>query len=409
MAKEVLYIPFNQEKDNSKILVVNCGSSSIKVSLFGIKKEICSRLMDVHLTGIYSDQLKMEMTTSEGKKRFTEDGRFKVSEALKWIFDISFEKFGLLFSSFQGIGHRFVHGGSRYVASTLINSSVIADLERLSDLAPLHNEACLLGIKECSILWPAIPQVAVFDTAFHHSLPPVAANYAIRDEHQIRRYGFHGISNAFLWSTYVQNVKEKGKIITLHLGNGCSITAIKDGVSMDTSMGFSPSEGLVMATRAGDIDATVVEFLCNHAKKTPGEVMEQLNFESGLLGVSGISSDMEVLLPLYAENEKVRLAIDLFCYRIVKYLGAYMTVLEGADAIIFSGGIGENSATIRNRIISKMGWYGIKIDEDENEQAVGLPFGAVHKISELTSRVACHVIASDENAFIAKEVQKLTT
>lgn len=403
-------MPLDLKKNGCKILTINCGSSSIKLSLFDYDNGIYNRLLDAHLKG-NSEHLKLEVISSCGKESSVINKNIGIAERLQLIFDVITRRFDFTFSSLQGIGHRFVHGGSHYLSATLITPTVITDLEKLSYLAPLHNDACLMGIKEGLVLGKSIPQVAVFDTAFHHSLPAVAANYAIaRDiasKHQIKRYGFHGIANAFLWSTYKENIKrdtQNAKVITLHLGNGCSMTAIQDGLSVDTSMGFSPAEGLVMATRAGDIDAAVVEFLCVHDKKEPREVLEQLNFQSGLLGISGISSDMEMLLSLSDENERARLAVDMFCYRIIKYLGAYIAILGGADAIIFSGGIGENSPTIRNLIIEKMAWYGMKIDAEANQQAIGLPFGAIEKISSSTSHIACYVVAADENIFIAKEV-----
>lgn len=412
-SKTMPYIPLDEMKNGCKILVINCGSSSIKVSLFNNHNDIYARLIDVHLKGINTEQFKLELVSSKGKEKTVVNKNIGIAEGLHFIIDLITNKFDITFSSLQGIGHRFVHGGSRYLSTTRIDSKVIADLEKLSHLAPLHNDACLLGIKECFSLQKSVPQVVVFDTAFHHSLPAVAANYAIASDvalkYQIKRYGFHGIANAFLWSTYVEKISKgtkKAKIITLHLGNGCSMTAIRDGLSVDTSMGFSPAEGLIMATRAGDIDAAVVEFLCIHDKKAPSEIMEQLNFKSGLLGISGISSSMETLLAQSDGNEKARLAIDMFCYRVVKYLGAYIAILGGADAVIFSGGIGENSSIIRDLIIAKMTWYGLKIDSEANQQAVGLPFGAVKKISSSTSNMASYVIASDENIFIAKEVHR---
>lgn len=413
-AKSILYVPLDQKKNGCKILTINCGSSSIKVSLFDNENGIYNRLLDTHLKGVNSEQVKLEVFSSRGNESTVITKNIGIAEGLHFIFDVITRKFDFTFSSLQGIGHRFVHGGSRYLSPNRVDPKVIADLEKLSYLAPLHNDACLLGIKECLALEESIPQVAVFDTAFHHSLPAVAANYAIASDialkYQIKRYGFHGIANAFLWSTYVENIKkdiQNTKIITLHLGNGCSITAIQDGLSVDTSMGFTPAEGLIMATRAGDIDAAVVEFLCLHDKKEPHEIMEQLNYQSGLLGISGTSSDMETLLVLSPKNEKARLAVDMFCYRIVKYLGAYIAILGGADAIIFSGGIGENSPTIRNLIIDKMEWYGLKIDSEANQRAIELPLGAVQKISASTSSMACYVIASDENIFIAKEVHRI--
>jgi len=411
--KSDLYEPWKDLKNNL-ILAVNCGSSSIKVSLFEYDSKVYHRLFDANLKGINTDKSILEITSSKGKEIFPSSTSLDVMQGLKFIFHTITHNFNFSFISLIGIGHRFVHGGNQYCSSVCIDSKIIAELEKLSELAPLHNEACLSGIKECLSLNGSVPQVAIFDTAFHQTLPAIAANYAIPSDislkYQIKRYGFHGISHAFLWDTYKKHT-EKGftnsKVITLHLGNGCSITAISGGKSIDTSMGFTPAEGLIMATRAGDIDTGVIEFLCQHDKKTPSQIMEMLNLHSGLLGISGISSKLETLLNLYHENEKAKLAIDMFCYRIVKYLGAYIAVLGGVEAIIFSGGIGENSSTIREQIVSKMGWYGLKLDKKANQEAVGLYPGNMQKISLSDSIASLYVIASDENLFIAKEVQHL--
>lgn len=396
------------------ILTVNCGSSSIKVSLFAYDNEVYYRLLDANLKGLNTDKNLLEISSSKGKEIFPSSIPLSVNEGFKFIFHTIDEKFNFSFTSLMGIGHRFVHGGNQYCSSVCIDSKIIEELEKLVELAPLHNEACLSGIKECFNLNKTVPQVAVFDTAFHHSLPEVAANYAIPSnmclKYQIKRYGFHGISHAFLWNTYKEYRGENSpnsKIITLHLGNGCSITAISNGIAIDTSMGFTPAEGLIMATRAGDIDAAVIEFICQHDKKTPSEVMEILNFHSGLVGISGISSKLETLLEFYQKNEKAKLAVDMFCYRIIKYLGAYIAILGGVDAIIFSGGIGENSPQIREEIMSKMDWHGLKLDKKANQQAVQLYPGNVEKISAIDSAAALYVIATDENFFIAQEVQRI--
>lgn len=408
-----LYKSYNELKNN-QILVINCGSSSIKISLFEYDKEVYYRLLDANLKGINTDKCMLEIVSSKGKEIFPSPTSLDINEGLEFIFHNITHRFNFSFSSLLGIGHRFVHGGSQFYSSTLIDSKIISDFEKLSELAPLHNDACLSGIKKCFELCGFVPQVAVFDTAFHRSLPAIAANYAIpsdmRLKYQIKRYGFHGISHEFLWNTYKKYIGGRypnSKIITLHLGNGCSVTAISGGISIDTSMGFTPAEGLMMATRAGDIDAAVIEFVCLHDKKTPEEVMKTLNFQSGLLGISGISSNIEKLIDLYYKNEKAKLAVDMFCYRIVKYLGAYIAALGGAEAIIFSGGIGENSPMIREQIISKMDWYGVKLDKKTNYQSVGLHEGKMQKISTSDSVPAVYVIASDENFFIAKEVKSV--
>lgn len=407
-----LYKPWKDLK-GKQILSVNCGSSSIKVSVFEYdEKEIYHRLIDASLKGINTNKSVIEIASSKGKEIFPSSVSLNINEALKLIFSILTDKFNFSFASLIGIGHRFVHGGDKYFSSLLIDLKIISELEKLCELAPLHNDACLSGIKACYHLDDSVPQVAVFDTAFYRSLPDVAVNYAISNEmssrYPIKRYGFHGISHAFLWETYKESRKEdcaNSKIITLHLGSGCSITAISGGKAMDTSMGFTPAEGLIMATRAGDIDAAIIEFICLHDHKTPSEVMEKLNFHSGLLGISGISSSLETLVSLYHREEKAKLAVDMFCYRIVKYIGAYLTVLGGAQAIIFSGGIGENSPIIRDQIIHQMNWYGIKLDKKANQQVIQLPPGAMKKISASDSAVSIFVIGADENFFIAKEVE----
>lgn len=367
------------KRDSHNILAVNSGSSSLKVSLFQGE-----RLLDARVaTNLRS-----------------------VEEGLRFIFD------ALKLKEIQAIGHRIVYGGSRYTDSVRIDATFLKEFSGLSELDPLHNAPCLAGIQGCLSYFGAdILQVGVFDTTFYRDLPSRASHYAIPQEiakkYAIRRYGFHGISHAFLWNAYVQ---EKGdpnaRIITMHLGSGCSMTAIQGGKPLDTSMGFTPAEGLVMATRAGDIDASLVEYLGRREGKSASEIMELLNRHSGLLGVSGVSADMSVLLSICKTNESARLAIELFCYRVIKYLGAYIAALEGVDAFIFSAGIGENSPEIRERIVSGMEWFGVKLDAATNKGAVHLSPGAVHKISAAESTVEVYVIGTDENAFIAKEVER---
>lgn len=394
-------------KNEKRILVVNCGSSSIKLSVF----EDYQTMLDVHIKGINAnEEVQLEVSSSKEKQKKIIGKNLDIFESLKWVFEHLNKEYGITPSSIGGIGHRFVHGGAHHVSSARITPKMIKDLEKLSDLAPLHNDACLAGIKGClKYFGKSIPEVVVFDTAFHSTIPEVAANYAIdkniSSKYQIKRYGFHGISNAFLMEAF-EKYKGKllSKIIILHLGNGCSMTAIQDGKSIDNSMGFTPAEGLIMGTRAGDIDSALVEFLCLHENKTPTEIMELFNSQSGLLGVSGLSSDMKTLLESYQENDRARLAVDMFCYRAVKYLGAYLAVLGGADAIIFSGGIGENASKVRELIIQRLQWMGIKLDQHANKKDVALKPGEVRKISTSDSTVELYVIATDENLFIAHEV-----
>jgi acetate kinase len=278
-------------------------------------------------------------------------------------------------------------------------------------LAPLHNPASLAGIQGArGLLGSTVPMVAVFDTAFHRSMPPVARMYALPHalaaRYRIRRYGFHGIAHASLvagYAAFTGSTLEKDRLITLQLGNGCSITAIAGGKSVETSMGFTPLEGLVMGTRSGDLDPSIVSYLAHEEKVHAVEVERWLNEESGLLGVSGRSNDMRELLQAVAHDERASLAIELFCYRARKYIGAYLAVLGGADAIVFGGGIGENSPEIRSRICADMEWCGVRLDPDRNRAAVGLAPGSAARISHDGTAVGVYVVADDEESWIARE------
>jgi len=377
-------------------LVINCGSSSIKVSLFGKNRRI-----DAHFQNLNSGTPHLEISGAKSK-RFAKKIPFQ--KALEHIFN------SLLLKSkpIYGIGHRFVHGGKIFRCPTKIDAKSVRLLEKLLDLAPLHNKNCLLGIQTArSYFGSKIPQIAVFDTAFHATMPEHAASYALAkkytDTYDIKRYGFHGISHNFLWDLYSKHVSKNHKVITLHLGAGCSMTAIDKGRSIDTSMGFTPLEGLVMATRCGDIDAQVIEYLVQHENTSVSKILHTLNHESGLLGVSGVSANMKEVLQ--AKTPSSRLAVDLFCYRIHKYLGAYIAALQGVDAILFSGGIGENSPEIRQRIIQGLNWYGAKISSKKNEGCKGQKSASIKKISTRSSKVSIYVIATDENLAISLELQ----
>lgn len=361
------------------ILTINAGSSSFKCALF--KQEADSLV------------LVRALTTK------------------------TFEELIALFPSIpapSSIGHRIVHGANLYKESTLIDSSVVEALSKLTELAPLHNGPSVKAIEAClTHFGTKIPQVAVFDTAFYRAMPEHSRYYAISkelsDTYGIWRFGFHGISHAFLWDTYLSHTKQgTAKVITLHLGAGCSATSIASGRPIDTSMGFTPNEGLVMATRSGDIDPEVVCYLSEKENKSEEEILGLLNFKSGLLGLSGISSDMQTLVSLYDSHKGARFAIDLFCYRIIKYLGAYIAVLGGCDAIIFSAGIGENAPMIRKLIIDQMRWLGLILDDALNGKAVNMSPGAIIKISPQVSKAAVYVIGTDENRQIALETWRLT-
>jgi acetate kinase len=295
----------------------------------------------------------------------------------------------------------------------MITEQVEAGIDALSELAPLHNPSCLAGIRGARAAFgPTLPMVAVFDTAFHQTMPKVAKQYALpvelAERHRIRRYGFHGIAHASLangYAAYTGNPLEQVRLITLQLGNGCSVAAIAQGRSVETSMGFTPLEGLVMGTRSGDVDASIVGYLSDREKVEVAEVERWLNERSGLLGLSGRSNDMRELLRVaeQEQDKRAEFAIDLFCYRVRKYLGSYLAVLGGADAIVFGGGIGENAPEIRERICQKMEWCSLELSRDLNRATIGLAPGRAAKISVDGSRLAAYVVAADEETWIARE------
>jgi acetate kinase len=312
----------------------------------------------------------------------------------------------------QAIGHRIVHGGERFDRSIVLDADALTEIERLSELAPLHIPACLATIRASRAqVGPHVPMVGVFDTAFHRTLPERARRYAIPDDladrHAVRRYGFHGIAHASLAAGYVRSAGRSlhdARLITLHLGSGCSITAISEGRSVDTSMGFTPLEGLVMGTRCGDIDPSVVPYLARREGVSPEVIGQWLNQRSGLLGVSGLSGDMRVLLAAKSRGEsRAERAIELFCYRARKYIGAYLAALGGADAVVFGGGIGERAPAIRASICEGMAWCGLALDLDRNAKAVDLLPGTGARISRDDASLAAYVIAADEETWIAQE------
>lgn len=312
----------------------------------------------------------------------------------------------------DAVGHRVVHGGEQFREPVVIDDDVVAAIDRLAELAPLHNPGSIAGIKGArTVMAVHIPMVAVFDTAFHRSIPSHAATYAIdldlARKHGIHRYGFHGIAHASLagiCAAAVNRPLTSLRLITLQLGNGCSATAIDRGRSVDTSMGFTPLEGLVMGTRSGDLDPAVVGHLIRKEELSVDEVERLLNERSGLLGVSGLSGDMRELLNA-AEgrpDSRAALALDIFCYRVRKYIGAYLAVLGGADGVVFGGGIGERSAVIRARICEGMDWCGIRLDPVRNEAAREIAPGDAIQISEEGASLACYVAGVDEEVEIAR-------
>jgi acetate kinase len=389
-----------------KILVLNCGSSTLKFQLIETL-----RVKDKER------KLARGIVDRIGKKasyRFEAGGAVSPKktaviptheEAVRLIIDWLRSKPGL--DSIGAVGHRVVHGGDRFTNSVLIDDEVIATIEALCEIAPLHNPAALSGIRAArKILGVSVPMVAAFDTSFHHGIPEQAALYAIPYElsqkHKIRRYGFHGLAHQYDIARYAEIVgKSADQIdgVTLHLGNGCSASAIRNGQSIDTSMGFTPLEGLVMGTRSGDLDPALVSYLARKEAVDAGEVEQWLNQRSGLLGLSGISNDMRELAAAYDRNPRARLAVEAFCYRARKYLGAYLAVLGGAEAVMFSGGIGENSSLVRAMICHTMDWCGLHLDSSANEAVLGRD----GIISRDDSRMKVAVIHTDEEMIIARE------
>jgi acetate kinase len=405
------------------VLVLNCGSSSVKFQLIATDLELIKQDADKRLAHGLIERIGgagIVTFTAEGKaaKRFAEpirDTRAAVEMILRWAIG---EESGLTGVSTIGdihaVGHRVVHGGEQFTSSALITDVVLRGIEDCIELAPLHNPANIQGIMAArAALGSAIPQVAVFDTAFHQTLPEhsflYALPYQLYRRHRIRRYGFHGTSHryvAYRYRTLRGIARDATNILTLHLGNGCSIAAIKGGNSIDTSMGFTPLEGLVMGTRSGDLDASIVDLVSTKEGLSVREVETLLNKQSGLLGISGLTDDMRELLDEAQEHDdrRARLAIEIFCYRARKYIGSYLAAMNGAEAIVFTGGIGENSAEIRARICSELIWMGVELDAELNSTHGADQSG---RISTENSRVAVYVIPTNEELLIARDTLRV--
>ncbi len=403
------------------ILVLNCGSSSLKFQLIATDLERIEQNADRRLAygqierigGAAILNFAVEGATPEKSAAPIRDIPAALDAIIKWISAQEIEGVRNL-GDIDAVGHRVVHGGEYFSQSVLINDKVLRAIEDCIELAPLHNPANIKGIQAVrEIFGRALPQAAVFDTAFHQTLPEKAFLYAIPYQlyrrHKIRRYGFHGTSHryiAYRYRTTNEIARENVNIITLHLGNGCSIAAIKGGNSIDTSMGLTPLEGLVMGTRAGDLDAAILEYIGAKEGLTIHETEMLLNKQSGLLGISGLTNDMRELLAEMEESgdRRARLAIEIFCYRAAKYIGAYLSAINGADAIVFAGGIGENSATIRAKICENLTWCGVALDETENARCIG---GREGTISTADSRPKICVIPTNEELLIARDTVRL--
>ncbi len=403
------------------ILVLNSGSSSLKFQVIATDLEEIRQGKDVRLCRGEIEGLGGEATVkiqygSAAAKTLTASLQ-GIEETLEYlvqnIFDKRSERSAIgSTAGVHAIGHRVVHGGELFKESALIDDHVLKGIEDCIELAPLHNPDNLKGIRAAwRTFGDDVPQVAVFDTAFHQSLSEQAYVYAIPydlyEKHRIRRYGFHGTSHRYVASRYraLRGLNpEHTNIITLHLGNGCSAAAIKNGFSIDTSMGMTPLEGLVMGTRSGDLDPAIVGFIADKEGRSPAEVDGLLNTKSGLLGISGRTNDMRELQKAIAGGDrKAQLAIDIFCYRARKYIGAYLAAMGGADAIVFTGGIGENSPDVRARICEGMEWAGLRLDRARNQEAVGREV----RISLDGSKILAYAIPTDEELLIAHDTVRV--
>lgn len=407
------------------ILVLNCGSSSVKFQVLETDTERietdtdrCLARGQIERVGSYALSTFQAGDRSPVKETGAiRDHRAAIDRILRWVVspDAGIDSIRSV-GDIHAVGHRVVHGGERFQASVKITEDVLRGIEDCIDLAPLHNPANLKGIRAArDLLGDGVPAVAVFDTAFHSTMPEssylYAIPYSLYRRYKIRRYGFHGTSHryvAYRWRRLKDLPPEQATLITLHLGNGCSACAIKAGESFNTSMGFTPLEGLVMGTRSGDLDASIVDYLGEKEGLSVHEVMTLLNKQSGLLGLSGLTGDMRDLLEEEAEKDdrRARLAVDIFCRRVAQYIGAYLADLGGARAVIFTGGIGENSAEVRQRSCRGLEALGILLDPDRN---AALPRGAAGIVSREDSPVEVWVIPTNEELVIARDTFRVVT
>ncbi|MCI7493301.1 MAG: acetate kinase [Lachnobacterium sp.] len=393
------------------VLVINCGSSSLKYQLINSESEevlakgLCERIgIDGRLT----------YQKAGLDKEITEAAMPTHKEAIQMVLDaLVNDKTGAIkaLSEIDAVGHRIVHGGEKFASSVVITEEVIKAVEECNDLAPLHNPANIIGIHACQALMPDVPMVGVFDTAFHQTMPAKAYLYGLPyeyyEKYKVRRYGFHGTSHDFVskaTAEYLGLDLNNSKIIVAHLGNGASVSAVLNGKCVDTSMGLTPLEGLVMGTRSGDIDPSIMEFIAKKENLDIDGVMNVLNKKSGVAGMSGVSSDFRDLTAARAEgNEKAANAIDVFCYRVAKYIGSYAAAMNGVDAIAFTAGIGENVTHVRENIMSYLGYLGIEINKEANEAARG----EEGIISTEDSKVKVIVMPTNEELAICRETVRL--
>ena len=393
-----------------KVLVINCGSSSLKYQLIDAQTE---KALAVGLCERIGIDGRLNHTPAGGEKVVINKDMPDHEVAVQMVLDeLTDEKYGVIsdLKEIDAIGHRVVHGGEKFASSVVINDEVMAAIEECNPLAPLHNPANLIGIRACQAIMPGVPNVAVFDTAFHQTMEPTAFMYGLPyecyEKYKVRRYGFHGTSHSFVSKRAIALAgldPENSKVIVCHLGNGASVSAVKNGKSVDTSMGLTPLEGLVMGTRSGDIDPAIIEYLAHAMDKSLEEVMKILNKESGVYGLSGVSSDFRDLEKAADEgNKKAQLAQDVFGYRVAKYIGAYTAAMNGVDAIAFTAGLGENNDIMREYVCSFLGYLGVEIDKEKNSVR-----GEETIVSTPNSKVKVLVVPTNEELAIARETMEL--
>lgn len=394
------------------ILVINCGSSSLKFQLIDSETEKCIAKGLCERIGIEGSQITY--TPDGGEKEKTVTPMPDHTEAIRLVLEaLTNEKTGVVKSldEIGAVGHRIVHGGEKFAASTIITDEVMKAIEECNDLAPLHNPANLIGINACKKLMPTTPMVAVFDTAFHQTMPEEAYMYGLPyeyyEKYKIRRYGFHGTSHSYVSRKAAEVLGKKYedlKIIVCHLGNGASVSAVKNGKCVDTSMGLTPLEGLIMGTRSGDIDPAIMEFIAHKEGKNIDEIMTVLNKKSGVYGLSNnLSSDFRDLEDGYNRGDEhcIR-TMNTYCYRVAKYIGSYVAAMNGVDVICFTAGIGENAPLVRSLVCEHLGFLGVSIDEDANHKR-----GEEIAISTPDSKTTVMVIPTNEELAIARETVSL--
>lgn len=394
-----------------KVLVINAGSSSLKYQLIEMDTEA------VLAKGV------CERIGQDGSKLVHEANGVKVdivgampthAEAIQMVLDALVSKeHGVIsdMSEIAAVGHRVVHGGETFKESVLVTDETLKEIESINDLAPLHNPPNVLGIKACRKVMPNAPMVVVFDTTFHATMPDYAYMYAIPYEdykdYKVRKYGFHGTSHLFIAgeAAKLMNTKDM-KLVVCHLGNGASVSAVKNGKCVDTSMGLTPLEGLVMGTRCGDIDAAVLEYLMDKKGMNIHEATSYLNKKCGVLGVSGVGSDFrDLIAAMDAGNDRARLAVDMFSYRVKKYIGSYAAAMGGLDCVVFTGGIGEHTDIVREKVMRDMEFLGIEFDFEKNKH---VPRGEAFEVSKSTSKVKVYIVPTNEELVIARETLRIS-